>query len=77
MAGSAEHLPFDDKSFDAAMAVCTLHHRQAPIAGLREMQRVASRAAVFLFDTSDPSQFWLTRDHLPEFAALPGSALAC
>jgi len=27
---------------------------------------------VFLFDTSDPSQFWLTRDYLPEFAALPG-----
>jgi hypothetical protein len=25
---------------------------------------------VFLFDTSDPSQFWLTRDYLPEFATL-------
>jgi hypothetical protein len=27
---------------------------------------------VFLFDTSDLSQFWLTRDYLPEFADLPG-----
>jgi SAM-dependent methyltransferase len=71
LAGSAENLPFDDQSFDAAMAVCTLHHWQDPIAGLRELRRVARRVVVFLFDTSDPSKFWLTRDYLPEFAALP------
>ena len=72
LAGSAENLPFDDQSFDAAMAVCTVHHWQDPIAGLREMRRVARRVVVFLFDTSDPvaSQFWLTRDYLPEFAGL-------
>jgi SAM-dependent methyltransferase len=70
LAGSAENLPFDDQSFDAAMAVCTLHHWQDPIAGLREMRRVARRVVVFLFDTSDPGQFWLTRDYLPEFADL-------
>jgi SAM-dependent methyltransferase len=70
LAGVAEHLPFEDQSFDAAMAVCTVHHWQDPIAGLREMQRVARRGVVFLFDTSDPDQFWLTRDYLPEFAAL-------
>jgi len=72
LAGSAENLPFDDQSFDAAMAVCTIHHWRDPIAGLREMQRVARRVVVFLFDTSDPSQFWLTRDYLPEFAELGG-----
>jgi SAM-dependent methyltransferase len=71
VAGSAEDLPFDDGSFDAAMAVCTLHHWQDPVAGLREMRRVARRVVVFLFDTSDTQQFWLTRDYLPEFAALP------
>ena len=54
LAGSAENLPFDDQSFDAAMAVCTIHHWQDPIAGLREMRRVARRVVVFLFDTSDP-----------------------
>jgi len=70
LAGSAESLPFDDQSFDAAMAVCTLHHWQDPIAGLREMRRVARRVVVFLFDTSDVGRFWLTRDYLPEFAAL-------
>jgi SAM-dependent methyltransferase len=72
LAGSAEHLPFDDQSFDAAMAVCTVHHWRDAVAGLREMQRVARRVVAFLFDTSDPGQFWLTRDYLPEFAALPG-----
>ncbi len=70
LAGSAESLPFDDDSFDAAMAVCTVHHWQDPIAGLREMRRVARRVVVFLFDTTDPDRFWLTRDYLPEFAAL-------
>ena len=70
LAAAAEHLPFADQSFDAAMAVCTLHHWQDPMAGLREMRRVARRVVVFLFDTSDPGQFWLTRDYVPEFAAL-------
>jgi SAM-dependent methyltransferase len=70
LAGHAENLPFDDHCFDAAMAVCTVHHWQDPIAGLREMRRVAHRVVVFLFDTSEPSQFWLTRDYLPEFADL-------
>jgi len=70
LAGTAERLPFDDQSFDAAMAVCTVHHWQDPVAGLREMQRVARRVVVFLFDTSDSGRFWLTRDHLPEFADL-------
>ncbi len=72
VAGSAEHLPFDDQSFDAAMAVCTIHHWPNAIAGLREMQRVARRVVVFAFDLSDTTQFWLTRDYLPGFAALPG-----
>jgi SAM-dependent methyltransferase len=72
LTGSAENLPFDDQSFDAAMAVCTVHHWQDPVVGLREMRRVARRVVVFLFDTSDPDQFWLTRDYLPEFAALRG-----
>src|SRR6266852_8563962 len=64
LAGSAENLPFDDQSFDAAMAVCTVHHWQDPIAGLREMRRVARRVVVFTvevvftFDSSDPDRCW-------------------
>ena len=70
VAATAESLPFEDQSFDAAMAFSTVHHWQDPIAGLLEMRRVARRVVVFLFDTSDPSQFWLTRDYLPEVADL-------
>src|SRR5438270_9392011 len=72
VAAAAESLPFADQSFDAAMAFATVHHWQDPIAGLREMQRVARCVVVFTCDTSDPDQFWLTRDYLPEFAALRG-----
>jgi len=38
---SAHDLPFDDKGFDAAMAILTLHHWPDKAAGLREMRRVA------------------------------------
>ncbi len=71
--GSAENLPFADQSFDAAMAFATIHHWQDPIAGLREMRRVARRVVVFTHDTSDPGwsrRFWLIRDYLPEVADL-------
>jgi SAM-dependent methyltransferase len=73
VAGVAESLPFDDRSFDAAMAVATLQHWSDPIAGLREMRRVARRVVVLTFDGSDTAwrhRFWLTRDYLPEVAAL-------
>src|ERR1700675_140464 len=35
LAARAEALPFDDASFDAAMACVTIHHWQPPAAGLR------------------------------------------
>jgi SAM-dependent methyltransferase len=66
----AESLPFEDQSFDAAMAFATIEHWQDPIAGLREMRRVARRMVVFTYDASDPDPFWLNRDYLPEFAGL-------
>ncbi|SCF35501.1 Methyltransferase domain-containing protein [Micromonospora purpureochromogenes] len=73
VAAAAESLPFEDQSFDAAMAFATIHHWQDPIAGLREMRRVARRVVVFTHDTSDTGwlrRFWLTRDYLPEVADL-------
>lgn len=68
---TAESLPFADQSFDAAMAVSTIHHWPDPIAGLREMRRVARRVVVFTHETSDTAwrrRFWLSRDYLPEVA---------
>jgi SAM-dependent methyltransferase len=73
VAAVAESLPFEDQSFDAAMAFSTVHHWEDPIAGLREMRRVARRVVVFTFDSSDSGwrhRFWLTRDYLPEVADL-------
>lgn len=71
--GSAASLPFGDKSFDAAMAVLSDHHWPDPLAGLREMRRVARRVVVFQFDADYADRFWLTRDYLPEFAGLAAS----
>ncbi|MCW2936471.1 MAG: transcriptional regulator, MerR family [Actinomycetia bacterium] len=73
VAATAESLPFEDQSFDAAMAFSTVHHWRDPLAGLREMRRVARRVVVFTFDASDAAwrrRFWLTRDYLPEAAGL-------
>ncbi len=66
LAATAEKLPFEDACFDAAMATATVHHWQDPIAGLREMRRVARRVVVFTYDLSSLSRFWLTRDYVPE-----------
>jgi hypothetical protein len=51
-----------------------VHHWQDPIAGMREMRRVARRVVVFTCETTERSwrrRFWLTRDYLPEVAASP------
>jgi SAM-dependent methyltransferase len=65
---SAENLPFADDSFDAAMAILTVHHWSEKEAGLREVRRVTRGKIVIL--TFDPSfRPWLT-DYLPELAEL-------
>lgn len=65
---SAADLPFADKSFDAAMAILTVHHWPDKAAGLSEMRRVTKGRIVLL--TFDPaSRPWLT-DYLPQLAAL-------
>lgn len=65
---AAENLPFDDNSFDAAMAILTVHHWQDKAAGMRELRRVTRGRIVFL--TFDPaSRPWLT-DYIPGLAAL-------
>ena len=66
----AEALPFTAQAFDAALAVLTIHHWHDWRRGLREMRRVAARAVVFTFDTSDARRFWLTEAYFPEIAEL-------
>lgn len=64
----AEALPFADKSFDASMAVLTIHHWPCKAEGLYEMRRVTRGPIVLL--TFDPSHRpWLT-DYFPQLAVL-------
>ena len=67
---TAEQLPFRDASFDAALAVATVHHWRDPLAGLRELRRVGRRVVVFTYDLDVLSAFWLTRDYAPEVTDL-------
>ncbi len=58
----AEQLPFEDDSFDAAMAIITVHHWNDAAAGLAEMVRVArDRVVVLTFDPPPLREHWLVR----------------
>jgi SAM-dependent methyltransferase len=68
--GSGTALPLADGSFDAAMAVLTLHHWGDWRAGLLELARVAPRRALLTIDFEVHAHFWLLADYLPEVAAV-------
>ena len=62
----ADRLPFLDRSFDAALAILTIHHWSNRDNGLAEMRRVARDLVVILtWDPEHPS-FWLVQDYFPE-----------
>jgi SAM-dependent methyltransferase len=67
---SAEALPFDDDSFDAAMAILTVHHWADQARGIAELRRVARGPIVVLtIDTRRLHEVWITRDYFPEAIA--------
>ncbi len=67
--GYADDLPFEDNSFDASMAILTVHHWPDKKKGLQEMRRVTRDKIILL--TFDPAhrRSWLT-DYLPELVTL-------
>ena len=67
--GSAEALPLEDASVDAALGVLTIHHWSDLERGLREMARVARRRVVLLTWLPDIAPCWLTEDYFPEILA--------
>jgi SAM-dependent methyltransferase len=67
--GVAEALPVADGTFDAALAILTVHHWSDPRQGLRELARVAHRQVVVTWDPEASSRHWLHRDYLPELLA--------
>jgi len=66
----AEALPFPAASFDAALAVLTVHHWSDRQGGLAELARVARRVVVLTWDPGCRGHFWLTREYLPEIVEL-------
>jgi SAM-dependent methyltransferase len=62
---SASRLPFRDGSFDASLALLTLHHWPDLGHGLDELRRVSRRRVVILTFDTDVGGFWLT-DYFPE-----------
>jgi SAM-dependent methyltransferase len=82
---SAEELPFADDSFDAAMAVLTLHHWTDWRAGCAELKRVArERVVVFSWDPTFRGRMWLSAEYfealswqdVADFPSLPDQAAA-
>jgi SAM-dependent methyltransferase len=73
--GVAESLPFDDESFDAAMAVITIQHWSDVGAGLAEMARVArERMVILTFDPALAGELWF-RDYFPSALEYHASAM--
>jgi SAM-dependent methyltransferase len=68
--GSCEALPFADATFDASMAILTMHHWLDLAAGIAEMRRVSARQVVLAFEPTTLVDFWL-RDYFPEMLDLP------
>jgi SAM-dependent methyltransferase len=68
---SADRLPFGPSSFDAALAVLTVHHWPDPAAGLAEVRRVTTGPIVVLtFDHAVHGGQWLVTDYLPAMLGL-------
>jgi len=65
----ADSLPFDKHSFDAAMAIITLHHWLDIPKGLQEMARVADTIVLLTFDPDSLSLHW-NAHYFPELIAV-------
>ena len=78
--GTAEALPSSDGSFDAVMAVLTVHHWADRQAGYAELCRVASRRVVLTYEPAIHNQLWIVSDYVPAIATLdegrPGFCVA-
>jgi len=63
---TADSLPFDDNSFDAAMASVTIHQWPDLERGLGEMRRVTTGPIAILTFDPFPEQKWWLDDYAPE-----------
>jgi SAM-dependent methyltransferase len=69
----AEALPFKDRSFDAVMAILTVHHWTDRPKGLAECRRVArDRVVLLTIDADVMAQYWLF-DYFPRMRRMDRS----
>ncbi len=55
----ADSLPFSDNSFDASLAILTIHHWPDLRAGLKEVKRVTrNRIVILTYDPDELDKFW-------------------
>jgi SAM-dependent methyltransferase len=66
----ALRLPFRDRSFDASLAILTVHHWPDRERGLAELRRVARDRVVIMTWDPEHAGFWLIRDYLPEIVEI-------
>ncbi len=71
----AQALPFNARSFDAVVAVLTIHHWPDRLRGLAECARVARDRVVLLTWDTEADAFWLLRDYLPAFEVIDRAVL--
>lgn len=64
----AESLPLRDRSFDAALAVLTVHHWTDWRSGLAQLRRVAPLRVVLAYETVRHCDYWFVREYVPEIA---------
>jgi SAM-dependent methyltransferase len=70
---AAEDLPFPPDSFDASMAILTVHHWSDKHRGLAELCRVSRRRVILTFDPPIHNSLWLVRDYVPAAGRLEQS----
>jgi SAM-dependent methyltransferase len=70
----AEELPFDDGSFDAAMAVLSDHHWDDRAGGIAEMRRVARRVVILTWDPATTWDAWLVDEYFRCFGDIATNA---
>jgi SAM-dependent methyltransferase len=66
--GVAGALPFRSSSFDAVLAIMTVHHWPDRVLGLRELQRVADRQVIVTFDWAVHDAMWWVSEYLADIA---------
>ena len=65
---TSTELPFRDETFDASLAILTIHHWADKQRGLSELARAARERVVILTWDLASTGFWLVEDYFPEIA---------